>query len=231
VPGQKRSRPRVAVGVMGTLILHVSLVGSIVMARLFTDSASRSVAAAPDVAMVTIPLEPPPDVPPSPPRPDRVPSPSVNVTPPLEAPPIQIESEMTAAVNLPVEVSLPPAEEAATPPLVAAKRDVIEPREETQAAEQAWEDRVLAALERKKRYPAVALWRRQEDVVYLYIVLDRSGIVLETRVKESHGIRVLDVEAMQLPARASPLPAPPESVDGERIELLVPIQFYIRGHG
>ena len=56
---------------------------------------------------------------------------------------------------------------------------------------------------------------------------DREGRVRSVRLERPSGFDALDREALALPMRASPLPKPPESVTGNRIELTVPIEFFL----
>src|SRR5690606_10718338 len=89
-----------------------------------------------------------------------------------------------------------------------------------------FQQRLLAHLERHKRYPRSAQLRRQEGVGYARFVLDRNGRVTGLRLERSSGHDILDREVLELIERAQPLPAfPPELVE-ERLDLVVPIQFF-----
>ena len=92
-------------------------------------------------------------------------------------------------------------------------------------APDSWQGRVLAHLDKHRRYPAAALARRQQGVVFVRFTLDRQGRVLSARLEAPSGFAMLDREAAGLPKRASPVPKPPESVPGEVIELVVPVEF------
>lgn len=94
-------------------------------------------------------------------------------------------------------------------------------------AEQAWEGRLVARLERNKRYPAAAQAAGQEDTVFLRLVLDRSGRLLEASIRRSRGFTLLDNETLALARRAGPYPQPPASVIGDRIVRVVPVDFYL----
>lgn len=91
-----------------------------------------------------------------------------------------------------------------------------------------WESELLAKLERLKRYPSYAQRMKQEDIVYLHFAIDRSGHVLNYNIEASRGFSLLDDEARALIRRAEPLPPPPVDVAGERIEMVVPIEFFVR---
>lgn len=102
------------------------------------------------------------------------------------------------------------------------------PSDRPSNAEQSWEARVLAALERRKRYPSAAQAAGQEDVVYVRIVMDRNGRVLNAQIRRSRGYALLNDEVAALVRRASPLPKPPKEVAGDQIALLVPVEFFIK---
>lgn len=85
--------------------------------------------------------------------------------------------------------------------------------------------RLNAWLERHKEYPRRASLRRQEGEATLYFVIDRAGRVLDFRIERSTGYKLLDEEVVNMIKRASPLPAPPESVAGATLEYRVPVGF------
>ncbi len=94
-------------------------------------------------------------------------------------------------------------------------------------AEQAWEAKVLAQLERNKRYPGEAQRQHLEDTVYLHFTMNRKGRVLTDKIERSSGYGLLDAEVLALIQRASPLP-PPKKVTGDPLELVAPVEFFIR---
>jgi protein TonB len=94
-------------------------------------------------------------------------------------------------------------------------------------AEDLWEARVGAKLQRLKHYPVASMRLHEEDVVLVHFMIDRNGRVLLSEVVHSKGFGRLDGEAMDLLRRASPLPKPPPEVQGETIERSVPIDFFV----
>ena len=86
---------------------------------------------------------------------------------------------------------------------------------------------LLAWLERHKEYPRAAQQRRQQGVVLLYIVIDRDGRVIDSRIQKSSGHRLLDDAALAMLERAQPLPPMPDDMGKERLEFAVPVQFFI----
>jgi protein TonB len=99
-------------------------------------------------------------------------------------------------------------------------------RTSTAAATADWRARLLAHLNRFKRYPAAAQMRRQQGVAYVRLTLLPNGSVQGVRLQTSAGVESLDEEALALIQRALPLPVPPD--DDGRHELVVPIQFTLR---
>lgn len=130
------------------------------------------------------------------------------------------QKSVETTTALPTTVA-PPDERVTAPRAGAASNSTSSP-------EQTWESELLATIERNKRYPGLAQRQRQEDVVYVRFCVDRRGKVLEYSIERSRGFTLLDREVIALLQRSSPLPAPPDEVTGERIEVVVPIEFYIR---
>ncbi len=179
----------------------------------------------PDVALPPAPPSPAPEIavplpPVPPPRPPaehrprtvvrRPPTPHPDRTPPAQA------------TTAPPQLEAPPA----PAPASAAPRPAVQAPPSN--AVPTWQGRLLGRLEQFKRYPSMAQYRRQEGVVYLRFSMDRTGKVLSARIEKSSGIDVLDQETLALIHRAEPLPPPPPEVPGDPIELVVPVQFYLR---
>jgi len=87
---------------------------------------------------------------------------------------------------------------------------------------------LLAWLERHKEYPRAARLRRQEGTAMLYFLVDREGRVLEHRIEQGSGHPALDAEVLAMIERAQPLPAMPASLEKDQLELVVPVQFFLR---
>ena len=200
-------------------------------------------AAAMMVELASLPSAPP--VPPSlaPPAPKQDEARPKPVEDKLKIPPlpklaIEVKPEVTVPLKPLEEEKKPindkPADETTRPTAAeapikdASKAPVIgAPSNAPSNAEQSWEARVLAALERKKRYPGEAQHLGQEDVVVVRIAVNRSGRVVDSQIRKSHGYSMLDSEVMSLVQRASPLPAPPMEVSGNPVIVLVPVEFFL----
>ncbi|MCG2840678.1 TonB family protein [Sandaracinobacter sp. RS1-74] len=140
-------------------------------------------------------------------------------TPPVPNPAVAVPARPP---ELPVEARTP-AQETTAPPARPAP-----PAPMSSSGVPNWQGLVLGALDKVKRYPASAQLRRQQGVPWIRFVMDRAGRVQSSRLERSSGFAALDNEAVNLPRRAQPLPKPPADVTGETIELVVPVEFFIK---
>jgi periplasmic protein TonB len=85
-----------------------------------------------------------------------------------------------------------------------------------------WKSELMAHLNRYKRYPSGASSAGTASVAF---TIARSGQVLSAHLIGSSGNPALDAEAVSLPRRASPVPAPPSDFGGAVLTLTVPIHF------
>lgn len=185
--------------------------------------------------LMMIDLAPPasPPAPPSerPPGPQQAPAPTPRPVTEREAvrtPVHHPEVVLPRAPALPVDRATPRTE---TPPASATTAPASVPAPPAPAVSSGvsdWRGQVLAALNRVKRYPLSAEARRQQGAPWIRFVMDRGGRVLSVRLERSSGVAALDREAAALPRRAAPLPAPPDDVPGDTVELVVPVEFFLR---
>lgn len=146
----------------------------------------------------------------------------VQLRPVRETPPVPEPSPQPPAPATTAPQAAPVQSAMAAAPLVGA------PSPSTANAMQTWQSVLLGHLERHKRYPQAAQWRRQQGVAYVRFTMDREGRVLGFRLERSSGVDSLDEETLALIERAQPLPKPPPEVAGGTLELVVPVQFFIR---
>ncbi|EGG74888.1 Filamentous hemagglutinin [Gluconacetobacter sp. SXCC-1] len=195
---------------------------------------------------------PPTDVPPGPrqtlsiPDPQPDPPPRVTAPPaPVPDPPVPVPPEEKRRLparkprpvphlKKPVPDRTPPADATTAPPSVQAPPAPVQaaPAPGASSARAAhdpltWQGALLAQLEKFKRYPPAAMGARQEGVPTVRFSMDRRGHVISVELASSSGHSMLDQEAVALPRRAQPLPAPPDSVPGDPITLTVPVEFYL----
>ena len=88
-----------------------------------------------------------------------------------------------------------------------------------------WQSVLLGHLGRHKRYPRESRRRRQEAVVYVRVQINRDGTVVDYRLERQSRHEALNQESLALIARAQPLPPPPEALEGNIVEFVVPIEF------
>ncbi len=188
------------------------------------------------------PVPPPIPVPEAQPLPPTPPAPAPDVAIPLPPPPPPhplVEHRPRTVVHRPPTPHpdrKPPAQATTAPPQLEAPPAPAPasaaPRPTVQAppsnALPTWQGRLLGRLEQFKRYPSTAQYRHQEGVAYLRFSMDRAGKVLSARIEKSSGFDALDQETLALIHRAEPLPAPPPEVPGNSIELVVPVQFFLK---
>ncbi|WP_415443524.1 energy transducer TonB family protein [Acetobacter fabarum] len=137
---------------------------------------------------------------------------------PTPAPDLRKTAEQTTAP--PAFAAAPASTQAAPPPGLASAQNTHEPA--------TWQGLLLGRLEKYKRYPAQAQANAQQGTALLTFTMDRKGRVLSARLAGSSGHALLDAETLALVHRAEPLPSPPESVQGERITLTVPVEFDLK---
>lgn len=150
--------------------------------------------------------------------------------PPAEPTRIAAPLVMVPAINT-VPTAIAPLLDAPAPPakdMPTPEAEPPPPAPQRSVGKPTWEGLVLGALNKVRRYPRDARFARQQGVPYIRFVIDREGTILFVRLERSSGVRSLDQEALSLPKRAQPLPKPPDEVMGDTIELVVPVEFFMR---
>ena len=89
--------------------------------------------------------------------------------------------------------------------------------------------RLLAQLNRFKRYPLAARRAHIQGVVMLHFVMDAAGKVTAFNIAKSSGYAALDDEALALIQRAQPLPALPADYPTRTLDAVVPVEFSLNG--
>nr|WP_268878623.1 energy transducer TonB [Rugamonas aquatica] len=158
--------------------------------------------------------------------------------PPRETPSPQAPAAQ-AATPVPVVAEAPPA----AAPVSSTPRSVAPSSAATQAAAppspalppapqevlsgaSSWEGKVLARMERFRRYPAAARARGDQGVVTLRCRVNREGQVLSAAIERSSGVPALDQAALETLQRAAPLPRVPEERPAP-LDLSIPVQFSV----
>lgn len=215
-------------GIIGTLLIYgLMTIG-------FVVTVNHVVSSPPAATISTFDVQPPASPPEAPPAervaPEQVKQEQKQAAPPkVEAPVRSMPTIIPMPAPQPVQTQSvsdlrPRQEEAAAPTTTSAPPA---PQVSTNAPD-TWEGRVLAQLNKHRRYPRIAQARRQQGVPYIRFVIDREGMVLSVHLERSSGIALLDREAVALPKRAQPLPKPPDDRPGDTIELVAPVEFLLR---
>jgi len=121
----------------------------------------------------------------------------------------------------PLAMDPPAAAQMDTRELPATEPSESEPEGPEPAATLAeWHKRVAVHIHRHKP-PG----EKVKGTVVILFTVDRGGKVLESRVSSSSGKDALDRAALAMIQKASPMPAPPEDVEGGEFPFNVPVNF------
>ena len=87
--------------------------------------------------------------------------------------------------------------------------------------------RVLARIEKAKRYPVQARRKKIEGTAKVEFMLSAQGKILSVTVLSSSGNLSLDKEALAMVRRAGPYPRIPEELGLAEMKLSLPITFHL----
>ena len=172
------------------------------------------------------------------PEPDREPEPETEKK--VDKAEVAIPSRRPEPVRRSEEAQEAQADSRAAPaPRTSAPSKVEAPRADRLAAPQAvrgvrvpndvkvtWQARLGAHLARYKRYPSDARANDETGIVYMRMFIERDGAVSAASVYRSSGYAALDRAAMVLVEEASPVPPPPEGMEGD---IVVPLRYNLEG--
>jgi protein TonB len=175
-----------------------------------------------------------PPVPAMPVAPRRQPAPVLTKVTPMSqaavvatAAPAAAESPPAPAAPTPLTPAAPPDAEA-----VASEHQMaVAPRDASPAERREQQEYVralMAWLLRHCVYPDAAKKEKVQGIVHVRFTIDREGRVLSAQVERSPGHPLLDGAALDVLARASPLPAIPASMPMRRLTITLPIEYALR---
>jgi protein TonB len=139
-----------------------------------------------------------------------------------------IQKKITPIINKnATSVAQPiPTEVAPTPPAeTVSKISNIMPQEQVTQHLESYSSLLANAIAKYKQYPKIAQMRGWQGTIIVDLEIDSKGNVMSIKVKKSSTYEVLDNEALEMIRKASPFPAPPESLRGKNFNVLVPISF------
>lgn len=162
--------------------------------------------------------------------------PEMAVAKPVEEPPKEetppVEQAPSQAEDAPLVAPVAASEAAAPQAIENAEKKSDTPRGENtglskhdRRANENWQRDLVVHLNRHKRYPWQARSSGHRGIVNVAFVIHRDGSVHEPSIAKTSGHAMLDQAAIEMLQRASPLPVPPESIGGDAISLVVPVNF------
>jgi protein TonB len=94
-----------------------------------------------------------------------------------------------------------------------------------QAAQQTYFNLLARTLAEQKRYPGISRRRGEQGIVQLFFIVTRNGHIRESRIEASSGYHRLDQAVLEMLEKAQPLPAFPDAMSQQQLEVKVPIAF------
>ncbi|CAN1485410.1 TonB Periplasmic protein TonB, links inner and outer membranes [Methylophilaceae bacterium] len=120
---------------------------------------------------------------------------------------------------------MPKEEVTPSPAETISKIPNIMPQEPVTQYLESYSSLLTNAIAKYKQYPKIAQMRGWQGTVIVDLEIDIKGAVISVKIKKSSTYEVLDNEALEMIKKASPFPAPPESLRGKNFNVLVPISF------
>ena len=87
---------------------------------------------------------------------------------------------------------------------------------------------IVATLQQNKRFPENARNLKRAVALVVHFIIDRSGNLISSQIKQSSGSGVLDAEGQQLIQRTAPFPPFPSNVSFPDIEIVLPLSFALQ---
>jgi protein TonB len=90
-----------------------------------------------------------------------------------------------------------------------------------------WQKKLMAHLERFKRYPATGMPRSTR--IEVGFTLDRLGHVVSAEIRQGSGDPAFDQAALAMLRRADPVPPPPPLVADDGLSFTLPVVYRVKG--
>lgn len=150
---------------------------------------------------------------------------------PDSAPPPKMVQPLPIAMEMPVvtvkSVTPPPVTAIVAPPRAVPQAPPAPTGQGLSEGRESYFGKLLAQLNRYKRYPVAARKARVTGVVMLHFVMDAQGRVQSFSIAKSSGHPALDEEALALIQRAQPMPPLPADFPTKTLDAVVPVEFFL----
>ncbi len=154
---------------------------------------------------------------------------------PPPPPPKPLLQQPQVVMNLPPPVQIytpPPIVQVNAPPSPITSQSVAPTvRIDPNPAIVAFQMDMLRKVNRNLRYPQSSRVNLEEGVVLVRFTMDRKGNVSNVAVEKSSEFPLLNDEAVAVLLRAQPFPPPPPELAGDKIDMVLPVKFSLRGPG
>jgi protein TonB len=90
-----------------------------------------------------------------------------------------------------------------------------------------WQKKLMAHLERFKRYPSTGMPRSTR--IEIGFTLDRLGHVVSAEIRQGSGDPAFDQAALAMLRRADPVPPPPPLVADDGLSFTLPVVYRVKG--
>ena len=88
--------------------------------------------------------------------------------------------------------------------------------------------KLTKSIARQKRYPRIAQMRGWQGEIIIDLKIDGHGNLINAKIKQGSGFKILDTEGIDMVKRASPFPNPPKELESKIFNVIVPISFKLQ---
>lgn len=129
--------------------------------------------------------------------------------------------EPVVAAAAPVAATVPVAEPGPPPKPVPSQANLLD----------AYGRKLAGLFSQQQEYPRIAAMRGWEGEVLVRLRVARKGNLLGVHLDRSSGFEVLDQHAVSMVEHLSALPPLPEGVEGNEVQVVVPVSYKLKKAG